>query len=643
MISRSAILCCVLAALAGKPASAHAQLVYPAAPIEESLRLLESADAPDEVRAAAARTLLQHAGSPGVRRRIEVQLFLPVDNPGGCRFVLDALAQSLNPPPTLFPPLAQRSVNSDDQALVRVLPALSAYRSPQSAALILPYLHPARPLAVRARAAQALAILSARDDLGDDFARWTVWVDETSRMTEGQWQAYLATALLRKSAALQDAQDALTTRLVDSLRGLHLNTPPEQRSSLLAGLLTDPLPQVKRLGLELVQRELAASGTLGPEVGRAALDLLNFDDPACRADAAGIVRQLAPPGARAAVLAALARESDPVTAGALLLASTRWPAREFAPLALQWLRRPGPARERAAEAAWQLLRAAELSAVDQREVLTSIRALAQTEISPAAAGILAAIGDAADRARLEPFLDSPSPATRLAAAEALVQFEEFTSSILDAAASDVDLFEPASRAVLIHRPTAAGFLSLLPLPRPAPDLADAALLRVAAVLSSEDLWAAASQVSDPALRRRLLAQLASRERLMLQSELPAQRALLARAAVAYAALLVDDNDPAQALSVLSPWDADSAEGLSDLRATSLLALGRIDEAEPLAPTPASWIRALAMSLNKPHAVELVKHIDDRLAPRLTDEHRKILQTVRDALAAASESAGPEPR
>ncbi|CAG1007626.1 hypothetical protein PHYC_03457 [Phycisphaerales bacterium] len=644
---RIGVVVLVLLAAAGAPAALASWWPVPSfraparSPLDDAIRTLRDAAAPDGVRQAAAGYLITQSDASASRAALADELAKPL-TAGAGGFVLRAIAAASDVSPRLYPMLAQRVSRSNAAELPRVLEALGSFRSRDAARLLVLHLDESQPEAVRTAAAGALARLSGHDDFADDPTQWGRWLSEVDGLSELQWRASLVASFARRVDRLDAERRAAGAKVVEVLRRLHLATPPEQRSAFLAGLLTDSSREVRDLGLELVSRELSASGTLGPEVGDAAIPLLASEDSRVRAAAAGIVRQLAPAQASPAISRALRIESDPSAAGALLIAATRWPSEAVVQVLLRWLDINSPARDKATDAAWQLYRAGELNSTAQQEVLDAVRRSMSEHATPAACGLLAALGNSEDLATIVPLLDSPDAAMRIAAADALVWSPEHQSAILAAAAKDADLFDAAARAVLVHDPTATGLRALLSLPRPSQEIADAAIARVAIALPANDLWDVASHTTDSVLQTALLRRLATPERFMSEWTDPGQRDALTSGLLAYAGSLIDNNAPAEALSLFeyaASVGLASPKPLTDLKCAALVALGRLDEADALNTGPAPWFRGLSLALTKPHAPAVLKRIDDRFTQDLNDEQKQVLQTVRAALAKPANGNG----
>jgi len=613
-------------------------------PVDDSWTTLTDPALPDDARLGAAKLLIAQSGPEGVEAKIAEEISRPLANGATGVVLIRAIAQSSNPRGGLFEIVAGRLKSATPEEAPRLLEALGSFRTLKSAGAVFEFTSPDRPPGVSTAAFGALARLSGRDDLGNDREAWRSWLSGLEASPESAWRDEIAANhAARADRASERARD-LSGKLVDSLRQLHLRTPAEGRSALLAKWLKDAQPEVRGLGFELVGRELSASGGLGPEVGEAALSLLESPDASTRASAARVIRQLAPGEANAAVLRALNAEQDPAAAGALLLAAARWPDRTIAPAMLRWLESDSSARQQAAETAWQVYRSAELNSEAQLRVLGVLRTFTDEELSPASASLLAALGDADDRERLAPLLRSSSASLRNAVAEALLWDPEYTLAILNAASTDPDLFDPASRALLVGAPSADQFRALLALPRPAPDVASKAVLRLAEGLSPPDLWEVVQEQPDPALRLALLRELTSSERQDAQSQVPEYAAAIGAGIVAYADVLLDGGQPADALALIEscPFTSGSpatevVPGLLDTWCAARIAIGQVERAEAMERAVDVWVRGLALTLREPHAQQVVDVIERRFAESLSDEQREVINAVRTQVAPERES------
>jgi hypothetical protein len=478
---------------------------------------------------------------------------------------------------------------------------------------------------------------------------WLGFAAEVQQLSDAQWRSRLVTALGERERRLEDGRQAAVGQLVEALRRLHLATRGEERPAFLASLLLNETVEVRQLGFELVRRELSAGGQLDGPVGGASLRLLAHVDASVRADAAVLVRQLAPEGAAEAVGAALARETDAGAAEDLLLAAARWPSVGLMDAVLRWVEAPTAAREAAFEAAWWMDRAGQLTQEGRDKLLGAVRALTAQELTPAGVSLLAALGDDEDRARVAPLLRSERAAIRQAAGESLVWYGEFSEAILDAAAQDRDLFDLASRAVLVNGPTADRVRRLLALPMPGAEVAQPAILRTANGLESVELLSIAGEVQDATLRRSMLGLLTSGDRVMSEGTNAENLAAIAEGAALLADLELSEGQPEAALAVLNnaPY-ADAVVGterLESLRCAALLGAGQVELAEGLKAPVDSWLRGLELAKEGPQAGRIIQEIDARFRSSMSPEQRTYVDEVKQAVAEreAAKTSAERPR
>lgn len=521
--------------------------------------------------------------------------------------------------------------------------ALAAYRTPDNAARLLDAAAASRLPVVARSAYAALADLSGRDDLGESRSDWTAWIDRAKAMPPDDWQRELARGLSARVARDRQRTQALSDRLSDTLRKLHLATPPEDRSKLLASLLADPEPSVRDLGFELVARELSATSTLGPEVGAAAIALLADDSALVRERAALLVAQLDPPGGQAAVLACLERETSAQTAAALLSASTRWLTPATIDLALRWLETGTSAAGAAAETLTSAERIGALTDAQRLLALARLRQIEGAAFPPAACKLLAAIGADADRQRLALLLRSDRAAQRLAAAEALVIYPEFLDDLLNAVAGDGQLLPLTTRGIILSRADAATFESLRALSNISEEEKTESLAIIGEFLSSADLLSVIRRTpaADP-LRGRLLKNFSDPDRIMSEAAAATTLPTLAEGIMLLADSHLAGGRGDQALLALSAMpnlrDAVGAGAFDAVQVAALVAMGRPDDAETAAPDADAWLEAMKSAAGRPYASSLLNYTEMLFAGRMDESQQTAFNQRRDAIAKVLESS-----
>jgi len=628
----------VFAALAGGVgASAHAKQRDAAVAPAPAPAMAADATSPEQ-RLIEARQLLRKPDDRAARQRVAQLLARGPTEPEAAA-LLTAMQEGVPvaDAPAWFGALSLMANDPQRAKNPLVLGALSSFRTRDSARVLLRSLsmvdETARPMVYA-----SLARLSGRDDLGEDAAAWSRWFAEAERQSESQWRSSLLDGLGSRADRLNAARESALSRLAEGYSRLHLATPPEQRSELLASMLADPLAAVCAQGMELVSRELAATNRLDASVGAAAVAVLSRPEAELRASAALLVNQLVPEGAADAVRRALARESDPRAAAALLQTATRWPSTDTGDAALTWIASATPARGAACDAAWSLLRAGVLTSDQQNRTLVLLRELRPAERPAAACHVLAWLGDESDRRSLSPLLASLDASQRLATAEALGPYPEFLTEILDAAARDPVLLNAALRAVVLHDQSVRGFAAMNRLSA-GNDARRGVLVSAASVLAANDLLVASRSLAGDPMQESVLAQFASPVRLMSERVDPARRESLAQGLVLLARRRIELDLPAEALAALDQLpslgpvseSAASAGELARLRIVALLMLGRVDAAaeaddappsKPGEPDVSAWLEGLERSVGKPHAAAVLDAVRSRVAPVFDDAQKQ---------------------
>lgn len=607
----------------------------------------------EQARDRAARVVLAHAENAENRAKIETELGAPPESGTVARCLLDAMAEQATLSPRLFPVLAQRIAAADAKWRAAYLPAFAPFRTRDAARILLLHAGSDQPPEVSGAAFAALAELSGKSDLGTDLASWTQWLSDCEQLSESQWRLSLADAHAARAGALAAELDRRDARLTASLRRLHLALPPDERRAYVRELMGDEVASVRIVGLELADRELAAGGQLDERVGESAVALLVDDDPSVRARAASLVRRLAPPSAAGAIWQALEKEDDPRAASALLLAAARWPRPAAFEATLAWLRSGSVASDGAAEAALAFYRAGVFASRQQEAALDALRALPDDHMNQASITLLALLGDEQDLQRIARVLRSSSGALKRPAAEALGPYADFLDDVLGAAAGDATLFEIACRAVLLTEPTASRFRQLMRLPMPAPEDSLDAMMRVAEVMPSSELWAAIRGSANPVLTKELLLILTDDDRELSESMDPNNLAAIASGTMELAEIQLNAGDAGGAASTLehSPFvPSESREartpppGFECLRGAALVALGRVSEARNANVPFACWARGLEASLNAPFAPKVLAAFEETFGAGATPEQRATLEALRSRIALAGDGErAPTPR
>lgn len=609
---------------------------------EAALESLRKNGIEAEARSEIADALAAAAAGDEVRRLL-IAVIDDAESDRASPAVLHALARQPRIDAEFLTPLSRLAHRGAPGLATAALGALSSIRTRDAARELLAVAESDRPAGVTAAALDGLARLTGRNDLGRNIEAWREHLHAADRLTEAQWQGLIAEALARSLDRANAERRMQTSRLIDTLRRLHVATPAEERSRLLSSLLLDGQPEVRSLGFELVQRELAAAARLDAMVSAAALTLLRSGEAAVRAQAAILVNQLAPPEAAELVLGALEAERDGGAAAALLAASSRWPDTRLIAPAIRWLSGNGPARGAAAEACWAIYRAGLLVDDDERaQVAVAIRAFVKQEPTTAACQLLSALGDEGDLRTLMALLSGELPGV-VAAAEPLSQRPEALDALLEAARAHPPVFEQAARSVLVHRPDAASYAALYGMRAPSAETRRRMLGMVAARMPATDvLRAARDTVENDTDREAVLSVLTSENRILSERESPEQVRAIASGLVMLARLRLEEMRAEEALATLEAlpeieelWPGDE---IASIRALAWLSLNRPEmAAETDAPFEA-WLRGLEMNEERPFAEALAEALLATFNGRLSDDEMKRVAEIQRRIRERKEAA-----
>lgn len=434
---------------------------------------------------------------------------------------------------------------------------------------------------------------------------------------------------------------ALIERLVLAMRRLFDATPPEQHGDLLVSLLRDDLPELRTLGLTLVDQELADAERIAPEVGFALVDLLNAPDGRVRAAAARLLNRLAQPGLENRIAEALELEMDASVVAELLSAASRYPTPRLVQPTLRWIGAESAARESASQAGLALDRAELLSAEDREVAASRLRARAVNTLSAPGVRLLARVGTDADRRTLIPLLRSPEAAIRIATAEALSRHPPFVDDIVLAAIEDTSLVDTAVRAIASHRASLEGLLLLRALTFATEEARLAAASQVTAGMDTRTLILAADESSRNAPFVEAL--LGSFANTPMPTE-PELAVLHARSLVRLAEAQLNLSRPGRALSLADRADPlenelpePDQERLRRVRTVSLVWLDRLDDPGLAGSTPEHWLDALDLLGAQPQGPDISDEFLKRFGSGLSSD-----QLARYAAIEARVLTGPRP-
>ncbi len=610
------------------PAQPPATVESAAPRVPDDVAMLADTTVPVADRRAAARRLLLADDPPSRRAVLDYLAKASADPDGPHQQLLVALASRTTAPAWLAGPLVDAARAALPRPGESLIAALATLRTQAAARALVDALGAATSSEQRSAAVAALRRMTGRE-LGDDHAAWAQWLADVEFLPELDWRQVLWEGLARRADEQARLADAAITRIIDAKRREFVDLPETggARSLLLAALLVDELPPMRRLAVTLVQRELANGRRLDDIVVDSTVELLSDPSPELRASAANLLAALAPPQAGAVVADALAQEGDPRAAGAMLRALARWPSAQSAPMVLHWLKLDRGARAGAIDAAAAFRRAGLLTdPAERRLVAEALRQLPPGAMSDTSAWLLVQVGDQADIAYVAGWLKNPSAALRLRAAEAIASTVDGVDLLLAACGDDLALFPAAARAMAAHRATPQGFRQLAAIPAP-DEFRTPGLRSVAAELAAGELVDVASALEPPTLREAILAPLAGQlspsERRGLIPDKIRGIVLLARTRLA----LGQPGSALDALDALAPLSGAAYADTLASRATALLWLNRIPEAEKLDAPPSAWLDALEFAISQPHAREIAASIKTRFGAKLSTEQRERLAAL----------------
>ena len=173
---------------------------------------------------------------------------------------------------------------------------------------------------VRDAAADALAKLTNIKAFRTNRRLAKQWWAKNKDRAPSEWLAALADSLARSKAELEAGNARLRERLAQALRDQYNATAPAQRAALLLGFLGDPLPDVRLVGANLVEAEIAAGRELADKVRTRVRSMLTDADPRARKASALLIAQQGDAGALQALMDGLKKEEVPDVQEAILTA-----------------------------------------------------------------------------------------------------------------------------------------------------------------------------------------------------------------------------------------------------------------------------------------------------------------------------------
>lgn len=580
---------------------------------------------------AATETLQEATGE----RLEKLSLVLPRYGPEALAMVAVLARNGQEPPPRRVGPIY----------------ALSAFRTRQSALELMALLDEQRiePPEITAATGSSLERLTGLP-YGDDAEQWRRWWDRLKDEPIEDWLRIMVLHLNTKTSELereilqhdQESQE-IARRLAETLRELFLTLTLDEQLARLPDLLDDDLAPVRAFALGRVERRLRDSGRV-PELIKTKLAERVADpdeQPQSRLLAAQLLNDLNYQTTGALATKALEDQVDPAIAQGYLEILARRPEPGSANLMLLWLDDP-VAGEAAANALWAALTGRVINEEALATTRRAARAAFEWRMTPAHVRLLAAVGDATERAPAEELLDDPDPTLRRAAAEGL-SWAGVLEPLMERLHDD-EVYPFVIQLVARGPSDVATLRSLAELAPPETHRQawSEALVAVAGRLTPADLIAADTMLASldhvsPQIRADILSGVPDMAPDILS---PDQRGTLL---IRLAQLYLDMDAPGRAYEVLA-WPNGSAmtPAFADLKFQTAAMAGLYDEAAALNGDVTSWITLLdkLTSQSPETAAALKDEISRRFPSEIQGDSGELFRAAVERLTQATASADP---
>lgn len=169
---------------------------------------------------------------------------------------------------------------------------------------------------VDAAALAALEQATAQEFRDADQARQ--WWQQTRDIPLPEWQRIQLLRLAQRNNRLTQRVHDLQNRLTATLREAYFRLPEVERDAALAADISDAMPAVRLLGLDLAQTRLADGKPLSEPLTALIRNLLSDPEPSVRAAAARTVTALRDPLDAPRFVELISRETDPDVRHALI-------------------------------------------------------------------------------------------------------------------------------------------------------------------------------------------------------------------------------------------------------------------------------------------------------------------------------------
>ncbi|HVP12810.1 MAG TPA: HEAT repeat domain-containing protein, partial [Phycisphaerae bacterium] len=174
---------------------------------------------------------------------------------------------------------------------------------------------------VRSAVLVALAQVVGVEHLDADAAQ--AWWRRHESMSQADWTAEVNERRIAQNNRLRNERNLLSTRLIAAYREVFLHSPEDDRSRRLLAFLSDELPEIRDLGLDLVNAAITDRKDVTAEIKVRLTEMISDPNPAIRLKVAQIIGDLRLTGAVSKLIEALGTEVDHRVRSALVNAIGR--------------------------------------------------------------------------------------------------------------------------------------------------------------------------------------------------------------------------------------------------------------------------------------------------------------------------------
>jgi HEAT repeat protein len=188
---------------------------------------------------------------------------------------------------------------------------------------------------IRSAALLALAVVSGIEHIDADAAQ--AWWQQHKSMSQADWAAEMNERRITQYNRLRAERSLLTTRLIAADREVFLHTAEADRPRKLLAFLSDELPEIRDLGLDLVNAAITDRKDVTPEIKVRLTEMIADPNPALRLKVTQIIGDLRLTGTVSKLIEALGVEVDHRVRSALVNAIGRLDGSQAVPALVERL------------------------------------------------------------------------------------------------------------------------------------------------------------------------------------------------------------------------------------------------------------------------------------------------------------------